>query len=146
MLSLVALVFVALLVLAVPVVVGVKTGRLRMLLPCGVALTALVSWFGWSALGETATWESATALSDRAITISYSGSECESHHSVSVDENDDKVTVTVKTWEFSTGCSDVAAHREITVKLDGPLGDRKLVDGSCHTRRASCIRELAGAR
>lgn len=146
MFSLILLVVLAIAVLVVPVVVGVKTGRLRWLLPTAAVAVALVAWFGWSALGDTVKWDSATAVSDRVLTISYSGSECEDHHSASVHEGDDKVKVTVKTWEFSTGCSDVGASRKITVTLDRALGDRQLIDGSCHSSRKSCAREVVAAR
>lgn len=143
MVSLVGVVVAVAVVFVVPVVVGVKTGRLRALLPCAVVVAGLVAWFGWSALGDTARCDSATTASDRMLMISYTGSECEDHHSASVDEGEDLVKVTVKTWEFATGCNDVAAHRQIAVKLDRALGDRQLVDGSCHSPREPCAREVS---
>lgn len=143
MFSLIAVAVVTVLVFAIPLAIGIKTGRLRILLPCAVVVTALVAWFGWAALGEAAEWDSAKVHGDRALTINYTGSECEDYHSVSIDEDEDSVTVSIKTWEFATGCSDVGSTRQISVKLDRALGDRQLIDGSCRSRRTSCTREVS---
>jgi hypothetical protein len=125
--------------LVVPILVARRFGRTKIIAPAAMVLTAIALWFGWSALSESVTWDSAVVLDPHTIQVTYTGSECEDHRSVSIDQSSVRVVITVKTWSFASGCSDVGLRRRFRVTLDNPLGNRAVLDGNCFGAPSHCV-------
>lgn len=78
-------------------------------------------------------WDRHT-VEGRQLTVHwYSGVEpCHVLHSVKVEETQQRVTVTLRegTADANAACIAIAEALKTTVRLDAPLGDRKVVDGA----------------
>lgn len=127
----------AALILAVAYVLGRKFGRVRYTGPVGLLIIAALGFWYWDAIGEKEKWSRATATGERSLSVRYGGGSCEDQRSVDVDETDDSVKITITTRSFARGCDDALRPRKVTVKLNQPLGDRKLFDGACSP---ACVR------
>ena len=138
----IALAVIVVLLLIVPLIVGAKTGKLKLALPIALLLTGGALWLGWSSIGESPKWQTAEALKDKELQIAYVGDECEDHRSVSVDEGDDTITVTITTRSFASSCSDVGVKKVVTVELDDDIGAKTLIDGGCQGDEATCAVEI----
>lgn len=71
------------------------------------------------------------AADGRTITVTYTGSECQDGSRLEVDEQDDRVVLTVHRWSRATSCTDIGIPYTLTAVLSRPLGDREVVDGAC---------------
>lgn len=67
----------------------------------------------------------------RTLTVTYLGNECQDGSRLEVDEQEQRVIVTVHRWSRATECSDVGVDFTLTHVLSRPLGDRQVVDGAC---------------
>lgn len=130
--------------LVIPVLAAHRFGQMKIVVPVAAALTAIALWLAWSAAGENATWDRAVSVDARTLQITYTGSECEDHRTVSVDQDSTRVVISVKTWSFASGCSDVGFQHHFDVTLDSPLNDRAVLDGNCTGSRTRCEREITG--
>lgn len=130
--------------LVVPVLAARRFGRMKIVVPLATALSGLALWLAWSAAGEDATWDRVASVEARTLKITYTGSECEDHRSVSVDQSSTSIVISVKTWSFASGCSDVGFQHQFNVTLDSPLGDRVVLDGNCTGSRTRCERPISG--
>lgn len=139
-LTAVALIFGFLFVL--PVFIGYRTGHLLIAMPVAILATAGVFFWVWSSLAETETLEAIVAADGNNLVLSYYGGDCEDQRSVSVDEDDETVRVSVTSRSFASGCNDMAVLRRIAVTLEHPLGTRAVVDLGCTRDRSGCERTL----
>ena len=104
------------------------------LVACVVAVTvgALV-WWGL-VRSEATPWGEARVEGDDVV-VSYLAGECDRSTTVSVEERDETVEITVRIRGWALSCSDVAIPREARVSLRRPLGERTLIDGACRMRK-----------
>ncbi|MBB6626179.1 hypothetical protein H5V45_02485 [Nocardioides sp. KIGAM211] len=79
---------------------------------------------------EQVRWSDPVVLDGNVVRVSYVGSECRDHASVDVDESPERVVITVTESVAAGSCSDVGVLYTVDARLDAPLGDRELVDGS----------------
>ncbi|WP_332644180.1 hypothetical protein [Aeromicrobium sp.] len=130
------------LLLVLPVLIGRKVGRLRIVLPLAASATAVAMYFAWMSVGEREVLEELVSADGNTIVLAYSGSACEDQRSVSVEESSKSVRVTVTTRSFAFGCSDVGMFYRVTVKLDQPLGSRGVVNAGCTSEHIGCTKIL----
>jgi len=104
------------------------SGRFLLLLVGAVVAVTGLGWWFWNASAEYERIERFTPTGEATVVVAYTGGSCESRRSVSVDESDETVAITIRTWTFAWSCDDVGHAREVEVTLDRPLGDRELVD------------------
>lgn len=128
---------VAALLLALGYALGRKFGRVRYTVPVAVLIVVALGFWYWDAIGKQEEWTAATTTGERSLSVRYLGGSCEDQRSVDVDETDESVTITITTRTFARGCDDVGNPRRVTVTLDQPLGNRKLLDGAC---TPACVR------
>lgn len=79
--------------------------------------------------GEPVGWRD-PVVEGTSVTVTWDASPCAAEGEHTVDETDDRVVVTVREVPKPTLCSSPGRVQETTVELDGPLGDRELLDGS----------------
>ncbi len=118
--------------------------RARIVIPVALVAIVLGSALAWASLAEPVQWHEATIFNHQTVRVTYTGSECEGHHSASVDESNSRVKISVTTRKWSTSCSDVGIRRSITVRLKADLGTRKLTDGNCLGTGDECERTPKG--
>lgn len=124
------LVVLALPIFIVATIAGKAAGRFRLAMAVALVVVVGLGSLLWLRLGEHQKWERVTVIGETQLKLSYTGSECEDQRSVDVDEDDDSVTITITARSYASECSDVGFQRTVTVNLDKPLGDRKLIDGA----------------
>ncbi len=67
----------------------------------------------------------------RSVTLQYTGGACDDYSDTEVTERATTITITITvTTKAVTGCNDVGVPRTTTVRLDDPVGDRRLIDGA----------------
>ena len=83
--------------------------------------------------GETLPWNKPATLSadGTRLTLVAIGGACADRTTVAVDEDSDRVVVTVRQLSLASACSDVGVPVRVMAELDAPLGQRELVDGYC---------------
>jgi hypothetical protein len=84
----------------------------------------------WASGGEPRSWVYAPEVDGSTVTVTYSDSPCRTFERVDVDEANDEVTITVRTWTFASSCNDSLQLYSVEVRLEAPLGERSLVDGA----------------
>ncbi|MGH1564415.1 hypothetical protein [Mumia sp. DW29H23] len=100
-------------------------------LAVAVVLVGLAT-MAWSTAGEPVWWTRADITEHGTeIRVRYTGSECDQQRSVDVDESSAEVVLTVTTRALTSGCSDVGVARTAVARLEAPLGERALFDGTC---------------
>lgn len=82
-------------------------------------------------IGDPTPFVKPAVVDGAAVTVDYVGSQCQDGSRVEVDERDDRVVLTVWTWSWAGGCSDVGVGYRVSATLDRPLGTREVVDGAC---------------
>ena len=102
----------------------------RLVLGTVLLLTALIGWYVLAQAAPTP-WAKPATVDGRIVTTTYVGSECQSYDRVDVDEDSERVVITVRETVLARGCSDVGVSYDVRVELDEPLGDRELLDGAC---------------
>jgi hypothetical protein len=126
-----------------PVVIGVKTRSTRVVLPVALLLTGGALFWAWTGVGvEQEVLDSIVSVEGNELTVMYIGGECEDQRSVTVDEDDDQVRISVATRSFASGCSDIGMLHTFAVTLDGPLSSREVVNVGCTRERRGCRRTL----
>ena len=102
------------------------------LLAVGAVVLALgAGWWWLTGSRGLAPVHKPVAADGRTITVSYPGSECQDGSRLVVDEQDERVLITVHHWSRATEWSDVGIDYALTAVLSGPLGDREVVEGAC---------------
>ena len=133
------LVFLVLALFAVVVWLARRSGRLLLVLPIATLVVGGLLVAGWSGLGEHQQLGWVDQLQDSMIEVGYIGSDCEDQRSVSFEEDDREIRVSVIARSFATSCSDVGVQRSVVLDLAAPLGDRRVVDAGCHRRPSRCV-------
>lgn len=83
-----------------------------------------------SATIGTQAWDRAEIDGDE-VQLDYIGSECQEDAWIDVDEQDDRVVLTVRARVDGGGCSDVGFPHSVSTTLEEPVRDRELIDGAC---------------
>lgn len=100
-----------------------------------LAATALVALgiVGWLVFGQSdpTPWNKPAKVDGAVVQLTYTGSECQDDADVEVEEDSDRVVITVRETVRAMSCSDVGVSYEVEVRLHAPLADRELVDGAC---------------
>lgn len=109
---------------------GAVTWRLIIGATAVIGVLSLAAWyfFGQS---EPTPWGKPARVDGAVVQLTYTGSECRDGAEADVEENSERVTITVTETVRAMSCSDVGVSYDIQVRLDAPLGDRELVDGAC---------------
>jgi|SRR5690606_37084560 len=94
----------------------------------GVVSVAAWYFFGKS---EPTPWNKPARVDGAVVQLTYTGSECRDGAQAEVEEDSERVTITVRETVRARSCSDVGVPYDIQVRLDAPLGARELVDGAC---------------
>lgn len=99
----------------------------------GVVAVLALAWVAWYAFGqsEPTPWTKPAEVEGHVVHLTYIGSECQDSAAVDVEEDAERVVLTVRATVRATACNDVGVGYEIDARLDAPLGDRELVDGAC---------------
>lgn len=99
----------------------------------GVVAVLALAWVAWYVFGqsEPTPWTKPAEVEGRVVHLTYIGSECQDSAAVDVEEDAERVVLTVRATVRATSCTDVGVVYEIDAQLDAPLGDRDLVDGAC---------------
>ncbi len=132
------------LLLVLPVVVGVRTTKAKIVVPLAVLVTAgSLAWFWTWAFDRTAQTEvltSVVSVSGAELVVRYIGSECQDQRSVDVDEDEDDRTVriSVTSRSFASGCSDIGVPYDVSITLERPLGTREIVNVGCTPDHRGC--------
>jgi hypothetical protein len=95
-----------------------------------VATVAVWVVLAWGGVGTPRSWYDSHEVDGSTVTVTYSDSPCQTFEKVDVEETDQEVTITVRTWTFAFSCSDALHPYTAKVRLDRPLGDRVLVYGA----------------
>ena len=125
---------------------GAVTWRLLLAAASVIGLVSVAAWyfFGHS---EPIPWNKPAVVDGTTVRLTYTGSECRDGAQTDVEEDADRVTITVRETVRATSCNDVGITYDIEVRLDAPLGTRELVDGACqmpgYARRIDCAPDLA---
>lgn len=127
----------------VPIFIGYRTGHLMIAISIATLATAGVYFWIWSSIAETETLKAIVAADGNELVLSYYGGDCEDQRSVSIDEEKDAVRVLVKSRSFASECNDMAILRQVSVRLDRPLGARAVIDRGCTKDRRGCERTLS---
>lgn len=92
---------------------------------------------GWYIFGqsEPTPWNKPAKVDGTTVLLTYTGSECRDGAEVDVDQDADRVVITVRETVRARSCSDVGVAYELQAHLDAPLADRELVDGACDMSR-----------
>ena len=106
------------------IVVTLVVGALAALVAAGIGFY----WFGQS---EPTPWSKPAKVFSDVVHLRYIGSQCQDDASVDVEEDDDRVILTIRTVVRADSCPDVGVRYNIDAHLDAPVGDRELVDGAC---------------
>lgn len=131
---------------------GTRTARRRLRPRAamgGLVLALVLGAVAWrlvdTRIGDPQPFVKPAAVDGAAVTLDYVGSQCQSGSRVEVDEHDDRVVLTVWTWSWAAGCSDVGVGYRVSTTLDRPLGTRLVVDGAClrprYERYLDCRRD-----
>jgi len=109
---------------------GAATWRLIIVATAMIGVLSLAAWyvFGQS---EPTPWNKPARVDGAVVQLTYTGSECRDGAEADVEEDSERVTITVTETVRARSCSDVGVSYDIQVRLDAPLGDRELVDGAC---------------
>jgi hypothetical protein len=79
-------------------------------------------------------WQSAEPVGPAELRVEFYGGieECEGVDHVEVDERRRSIVVTVFVGQVrqAEACIEIAVLKAVTVPVDGPIGDRRIVDGS----------------
>ncbi|QIM20243.1 hypothetical protein G7075_02230 [Phycicoccus sp. HDW14] len=75
------------------------------------------------------------AVDGSRVDVTYTGSDCQDGSRLEVTEEATRVVLTVRAWEFPTGCNDMGVTYRVSATLDEPLGTREVVDGACFDDR-----------
>jgi hypothetical protein len=124
---------------------GAATWRLLLAAASVIGLVAVAAWyfFGHS---EPTPWNKPATVDGATVRLTYTGSECRDGVQADVEEDADRVTITVKETVRATSCNDVGIIYDLVVQLDSPLGTRELVDGTCqmpqYARSIDCSSDL----
>ncbi len=111
--------------------------RWRLLVALAVVVGLLVAVLWWRGTTQPRPWTEPPSIDGAVVRLTYVGSECRSGVRADVDEDPARVTITIRETVRSRACSDVGVRHRLRVRLDEPLGDRRLVDGA----RASTTRQ-----
>lgn len=107
----------------------------------GVVSVAAWYFFGQS---EPTPWHKPARADGAVVQLTYTGSGCRDGAQADVEEDSERVTITVRETVRAVSCSDVGVSYDIQVRLGSPLGDRELVDGACqmptYAHRSDCGR------
>ena len=97
-----------------------------------LAVAVLVTWTV-SRAGDTrpVPWDKPAVVDGEVVHLTYVGSECRDGATVDVQEEADRVVLTVRETDHSRSCSDVGVTYELEVRLDAPVDGRDLVDRAC---------------
>ncbi len=91
---------------------------------------------------EPVPWDKPAEVDGDVVHLTYMGSECRDGASVDVEEDAERVVLTVQETVHARSCSDVGVTYEHEVRLDGPVDGRELIDGACLeeelARRTAC--------
>lgn len=137
-----ALGFVVAFLFVIPVAIGLRVHRIKVVLPVALLVTVGASFWLWTGHGEVQVLNKVESVKGNQLVVSYTGSECEGQRSVSVDEDDSSVQVKIVARTFASACSDVGAFYNVVITLDEPLGSRKVGNVGCTSDRAGCKRVL----
>ncbi|MCD4535893.1 hypothetical protein LRP67_17535 [Nocardioides sp. cx-169] len=98
-----------------------------------VSVIGVVSAAAWYFFGQShpTPWNKPAKVGGAVVQLTYTGSECRDGARADVEEDSERVTITVRETVRAMSCSDVGVSYDIQVRLDAPLGDRELVDGAC---------------
>ena len=79
-------------------------------------------------------WDSAKPIGPQQVRVQFYGGveECEGLARVKVEETEHAVTITLFVGRVPTAevCIEIAVLKSVTVELEGPLGDRRILDGA----------------
>lgn len=106
-----------------------------------VVLVTIVVLVGWSLSRSEPTPWGEVEVDGTELVVRYVGGECDRGATLEVEETPDEVVVTVLVSGWSLSCSDAGVPRELTGRLESPLGERVVVDGAC--RRPEQAQRLA---
>lgn len=97
-----------------------------------VALVVLVlcAQYFWAGRAQPVPWGTVEGTGTE-LTVSFTGSECQSSSRVEAEEHEDRVVITAYEGVRARSCSDVGVPYSLTVTLAEPIGDRELVNGAC---------------
>ena len=103
------------------------------LLLAAAAVIGAVSIAAWYVFGqsEPTPWNKPAEVDGAVVRLTYTGSECREGAKADVEEDSERVTITVRETVRARSCSDVGVSYEIQVELNAPLAERQLVDGAC---------------
>jgi hypothetical protein len=76
-------------------------------------------------------WDKPAEVHGDVVHLTYSGSECRDGASVQVQEDAERVVLTVQETVHASSCSDVGVTYDHDVRLGAPLDGRELIDGAC---------------
>ncbi len=146
---LIAAIIIFALLFVVPVVIGIRAGKVKIALPVAILVTGgALLWFGswaWTRTAEEEVLDSIVSIEGRKLVVSYFGADCEDQRSVAVEEDRRSVRISVTSRSFASGCNDMAVLRTVSISLDEPLGSREVVNVGCTSGRAGCKRVLSPA-
>jgi hypothetical protein len=79
-------------------------------------------------------WDSAKPIGPQQVRVQFYGGveECEGLARVKVEETEHAVTITLFVGRVPTAevCIEIAVLKSVTVELERPLGDRRILDGA----------------
>lgn len=104
---------------------------IALLVAGALVLVVAAAWWWLTGTRGLAPFHKPVATDGRSIVVTYTGSECQDGSRLKVDEQDDRVLITVHRWSRATECSDIGIDYALTAVLSRPLGDRVVVDGAC---------------
>lgn len=109
---------------------GAVTWRHILIAASVIGVVSVAAWyfFGQS---EPTPWNKPARVDGATVQLTYTGSECRDGAQADVEEDSERVTITVRETVRAMSCSDVGVSYDIQVRLDAPLRDRELVDGAC---------------
>ena len=92
-------------------------------------------WQAWTST-QIVPWTQDTSgvFDSDVVHLTYLGSACRSGVRADVDEQETYVVITLYETVRAFSCDDVGVTYEVDVQLDGLVGGRTLVDGSCERR------------
>jgi hypothetical protein len=109
---------------------GAVRWRLILAAAAVIGVVSVAAWYIF-AQSEPTPWNKPATVDGAVVQLTYTGSECRDGAQADVEEDSERVTITVRETVRAMSCSDVGVSYKTQVRLDAPLGDRKLVDGAC---------------
>lgn len=97
----------------------------------GLLVLAGLAWWLLVPRPRLAPFTKPVDVTGRSVTVTYTGSACQDRSRLDIDEQRDRVVLTVQTWISAGSCNDVGVTYRLSGQLSSDLGGRPLVDGAC---------------